>query len=110
MLQRFRFRHAASKLGIDPHGCLTKKETAQVNGVILARHRITADAEVHDPVIVGFLDEMLHHLRWHNHLARVIERLVHWNHFVLRQVDEIIPLEEQAISDFADDGYPRQPG
>ena len=110
VLQRFRFRYAASKPGIDAHGRLAEKETAQINGIILARHGIAADAKVHDPVIVGFLDEMLHHLRRQNHLVGPIERLVYGNHLILRQIDEIVPLEEQAISDSADDGYLRQPG
>ena len=110
MLQRLVFGHAAPKLGIDPLGRLAKKETAQINGVILAPHGIATDAGVHDPVIGGFLDEMFHHLRRQNHLAGPIERLVYGNHLILRQIDEIIPLEEQAISNSGDDRYLRQPG
>jgi hypothetical protein len=110
VLQRFRFRHVAPEPGIDPSGRLAQKEATQINGIVLAPHGIAADAEVHDPVKGSFLDEMLHHLRWQNHLTRIIERPIYRDHTILGQIDEIIPLEEQAVSDFANDRDPRQPG
>ena len=56
-------------------------------------------------MVVGFLDEVFHHLRWQDDLAGILERLVHWNHPILGQIDDIVPLEEQAISDFGDEGF-----
>jgi hypothetical protein len=110
VIERFFFRYAASELGIDPHGRLSKKETAQINGVILTLDGIAAYAGVHDPVKVGLLDEMFYHPRWQDHLAWIIERLVDRNHLILGQVDDVVSLEEQVVDDSGDERYVCQPG
>jgi hypothetical protein len=63
VLERFLSRHAASELGVDPQGRLPKKETAQINGIILTLLGFATDTRVHNPVGIGFFDEMFHHLR-----------------------------------------------
>lgn len=34
---------------------------------------ISADAEVHNPVVVGFLDEVFYDPGWENHVHRILD-------------------------------------
>jgi hypothetical protein len=110
VLQRFLFRYATSEPGVDPQRRLSKKETAQVDGIVLTLLGGATDTKVHDPVNIGLLDEMFHHLRGEYHFAWHIEGLVDLNHLILGQVDQVITLKKPAIQDPSDDRYLCRPG
>ncbi len=100
--------HLASELWVNVHGCLSQKKTPQINGIILATDRITADAEVHDPVVVRLLDEVFYDLGGEYHAAWHSDCAVYGNDLIFGKVDDVITLEEQKIHDFTQEWYPGQ--
>jgi len=62
VFQRLFLRYSASKLGIDPQGCLSKEEAALIDRVILTSTCLATDTDVHDPVNAGVFDEMIDNL------------------------------------------------
>ena len=105
MKERLVSAHATAKLGVYAPCSLTEKEAAKVYGIAFAVRRLAANAGIHDPMIIRFLDEMLGYLRGENRILTRLEGAVHLNHVVLRQNDEIVPFEQGLVEKLADWGH-----
>jgi hypothetical protein len=90
------------QLRIDAHCCLSEKKTTQRNRVILTLRGITADTGIHNPMIIGFIDKILHYLRWQYHLVWHADWLVYLNHPVVGQIDYIVAIKKPVVNSFAD--------
>jgi hypothetical protein len=105
MKERFLGTHGAAEFGVDALCSPTEKEAAKVYGITLAVRRLSANAGVHDPMMIGFLDEMFDYLGGENRILRLLEGAVHLNHIVLWQNDEIVPVEQGLVEKLADGGH-----
>jgi len=100
MLQRFLLRHAMPQLRVDSQGCLSQKETSQLNRISLALFSGTAEAKVHNPMHFCLLNKMLHDLRGKHYLIRRLQRLSNLNGFqsaVVGQEDKLITVKKPMV-------------
>lgn len=110
MLQCLLFRRAMSEALVDLQCRFSEEETAQLNRIVFAFGRASTDAPVHNPMMVRYLDEMLHNLRRQHYFAGVVDGLVHLDHLVFGEVDHVIALEQHVIHESSDHWCPSEPG
>jgi hypothetical protein len=110
VLQRLLFRYPASKPGVDPQYRFPKKETAQTGRIVFTAICVAADANIHDPVIISSLDEVLHHFGRQHQLTSGVDGLVDRDHPVLGKVDQVVAVKEPPLSDISQDGQLGRPG
>jgi hypothetical protein len=82
--------YLTSEPGVDSQRGISKKKAAVIYWVILAPGGLAADTGVHDPMDIGALDEMFHHLRWQNNFIWHLYLLVDEDCLILRQVKQVI--------------------
>jgi hypothetical protein len=76
MLKRFFFGDQPAKAWVDFEHCLAQEEAAILAGVIGALAALPADAEIHEPMVSGFLNEVIHNPRWQDKLIGLIDLLM----------------------------------
>jgi hypothetical protein len=100
--------HRTTESRIDAKRGLAEEKTSQVPRVGLAVLALAADAEIHDPVMRGLVDEVLHHSRGEHDAGRGLGCLVDGNHPVARQLHDVVALKKPLFQQRADDRRLRQ--
>jgi hypothetical protein len=100
VFQGFFLRHLSPKPRVDPRCRFPQKKTPQLNRIVLAVIGLTTDTEVHNPMRVGFLDEMFHHLRGKDDVIWNIKGAIDLDcpdNLVLREIEHIIVFEKPMV-------------
>jgi hypothetical protein len=104
------FGYTPPELWINPQCCFAKEKATQINRVVLTLRCIPTNTSIHNPVIVGFVNEMFHHLGRQYHLLWDIHRLIYLNHLVFGQVNYVIAFKEPVVNGSPYDGHLSQSG
>jgi hypothetical protein len=110
MFQGFFLGHQAAHFGVDIQYRFSQKEAAQFLGIIRAPIPLSANTEIHDPVVAGLIDEVLHQLGGDDGAFRGIDGGIDLNSLVFWKYIHLITTEDKMINQVPDQGQSGHPG
>jgi hypothetical protein len=84
----------------------SQEETPKIPGIILTVISFPADAEIHNPVMAGFVDVMFYNLGRDDSGSGTIQLFMDLNGVILGKNEHLISPEKQVVNKIAYQGQP----